>query len=499
MWRPLLIQVNLVALLDAVRSGQSSGKVELINPYITGGLPDETGNPPPNFALSNHWRKDLIPPDREVSLNENLLGVAVGAAVAFVLFAFWWIWLKPQSHAEEGEMPATNRSDVHSPPVKRRCKGICVAKWALPILLWMFSCFICMWFLHIGTYYYIQTMDRMNQAYMPDPDYKPTKAHQSLSPGLGEQDVSYGSLQDPLAGRLGWKKVPISTLDAVSAALPVTWLLMTLWVGDLQHFTKVILCNSMLAIGKGVFGMITIVPDSIGWASCKERLGEENLAYFRNEVPDPHTDAWGGLSPAIALLKMEACGPKCDRLGSGVRFCADMMYSGHTYFTCLYALALIELVRWHTRKRGWTVFWQNVAIGLVMFLAVAEQLVEAYLVIKNRFHYTMDIVMAMLLTFLWFTNGSISIAAKTWSHWREPPHELVHEPEELRALEGLIQKYDYALVPKALLRSEGDIWVPICCVPFCCLYGRHHIVDDDTFRKMGADVKQARIMTDQSV
>ena len=57
----------------------------------------------------------------------------------------------------------------------------------------------------------------------------------------------------------------------------------------------------------------------------KERLGPNALEYFRAEG-SAHSLAWD-------LLVTEMFGPRRNRLGSGMRFCADMLYSGHTYFT----------------------------------------------------------------------------------------------------------------------------------------------------------------------
>ena len=86
----------------------------------------------------------------------------------------------------------------------------------------------------------------------------------------------------------------------------------------------------VLAFGKGIFGATTIIPDSIGWANCKARLGEEGLAYFQNEVPDPTTH--GLWTMVMAILGVELAGPHQDRRGEtkkyllkiagGVRTCA---------------------------------------------------------------------------------------------------------------------------------------------------------------------------------
>ncbi|CAE7656810.1 unnamed protein product, partial [Symbiodinium necroappetens] len=54
------------------------------------------------------------------------------------------------------------------------------------------------------------------------------------------------------------------------------------YLRDVQQWTKVLLSHSVLAIGKGVFGVVTIMPDSIGWANCKARLGPSGVDFFKN-------------------------------------------------------------------------------------------------------------------------------------------------------------------------------------------------------------------------
>merc|ERR1712217_766189 len=98
----------------------------------------------------------------------------------------------------------------------------------------------------------------------------------------------------------------------------------------------------------------------------------------------------GFVKTFMALLSMEMFGPHQDRLGSGMRFCADMMYSGHTYFTCLYGLGLVELVRRVRAKfhRGMTPPLCDGCVIFISLVCVIQQAVEIYLVELDHFHYT---------------------------------------------------------------------------------------------------------------
>merc|ERR1719491_2049130 len=111
-----------------------------------------------------------------------------------------------------------------------------------------------------------------------------------LSPGVYPQNVSFGSLDDPIESALGWTKVNMKVLDMVSALLPMSWFVMTILTDDLVLWTKCILVNCILLLGKGLFGWITVVPDSGGWANCKERLGTAGLASMRAEIGSPADD-----------------------------------------------------------------------------------------------------------------------------------------------------------------------------------------------------------------
>jgi hypothetical protein len=299
-------------------------------------------------------------------------------------------------------------------------------------------------------------------------------------------------LEDPLEGYLGWTKIDMHLLDRVSAFLPLTWGLATVLTADLQLWTKMLFVNAFLALGKGLFSIFTVVPDSIGWQQCKARLKPENLRFLREKVPPP--EKAGFLATAWALFRMEVAGKDGDLLngvGPGMRWCADMLYSGHTYFTCLYALGLVELV-W-CKTRHWQRRWHYTALTVVSLLAVGEQVLEVAMVIENRFHYTMDVMMAILLTFLFYTNSTIIISAKSWVHWHGHVSPSAQEAlldksrarilvsmQEVNGLSEWLARHKHLhIVSSDRHKPDGDIWVPFCCVPFCMQYGRHHVYCDN--------------------
>mmetsp|Transcript_9310 Transcript_9310/g.17165 ORF Transcript_9310/g.17165 Transcript_9310/m.17165 type:complete len:408 (-) Transcript_9310:151-1374(-) len=349
-------------------------------------------------------------------------------------------------------------------------------KWLVPAFLVALSSILCMWMLHLATFYYVQGIIRFEKAYAPQ-EHK--ENHPGLfSNGLREDEVSFGSLQDPLEAQLGFQEVPLKALDAVALVFPSLWFLTVLYLWDVQQWTKCLLCHSVLAIGKGVFGAVTIIPDSIGWDQCKKRLGKSGLEFFMHEVPDPTKH--GMWTTSMAILGVELAGPHQNRIGAGMRFCADMLYSGHTYFTILYILALCELVPKALRNPDSGLYVKNerkrrLILVLLYIFCIMQQCIEICLVLQNRFHYTSDVALAVLLTFLWYTSAPICIAAKWWAQLGKDPLPQAFDPK------------DMVLIPAQVL--QADVWLPMFCLPFCCLMGSHHVISGRDVNSWQADGK----------
>lgn len=319
-------------------------------------------------------------------------------------------------------------------------------KWLAPFSAAALASFLSMWLLHISTYYYVHSMLQFEMHYKVQVTSTPDAV--VLSDGVNTSDISFGSLADPLEEELGYKKINIGALDAIAALFPAVFFLLAFLMDELGLFTKVMLSHSFLALGKGLFAVMTVVPDSAGWHVCKERLGGTGIAW----MSDIHT--------MLEILYMEAFGVDGHRL----RYCADMMWSGHTYVTTLYGLGVYELVR--VLSLNWPRDARRRMLVIVGLIAVGEQVVEVYCVLLNRFHYTMDVAMAIMLTFLFYTNGSIAVAEKWWVSW------------------GVAKNADFDVEDPLSLDSHGDVLVPPCCVPFCCLTGGQHIYSDDDVKRM---------------
>lgn len=152
-----------------------------------------------------------------------------------------------------------------------------------------------------------------------------------------------------------------------------------------------------------------------------------------------------------------------------------MMWSGHTYFVAIFAFGLHECVRRALCSASAT---KRILVeSLVASAAILQQTVEVYFVLKSRFHYTSDVVMAIFVTYLLFTNSTVAVLANWWAR----PGK-----DELKALHERLSKDKHATESKWLqngLKSEGSISLGCCC----CSMSRqfiyspkdiHDIVDD---------------------
>jgi len=266
--------------------------------------------------------------------------------------------------------------------------------WAVPFFLAACGFFLQNFQLRIGTYHYVHKMlqyDLVRTQSMQASNYTEPIP---LTIGQTPLNVSFGSLDDPMTSALGpYQKVNISVLDMLAALFPFFFVVFAIAMDKPFVMTRVMLCFCVLAVGKGFFAWITIVPDSNGWQACKARL-----------APGSYSVEW--YAKERSVLEILLMDPRS-------RLCADMMWSGHTYFVTVFALGLHEAVR---RGMKATIAWHRIlAESLVATAAILQQTVEIYFVLKSRFHYTSDVVMAIFVTYLLYTNSTIAVVAAWWT------------------------------------------------------------------------------------
>jgi len=292
--------------------------------------------------------------------------------------------------------------------------------------------------LHFATYYYVHTMtqhdlllNHANTTQFNDSNFI------ALSIGRTPQNVSFGALQDTPTLAVGpYQHTGLLPLDMLAAAFPLLFIVLAVAMDNVHVWTRIMLCFFVLAVGKGFFAWITVEPDSNGWQACRDRLAGST-----------YSAEW--YSQRRSFLDFFTIDPTS-------RLCADMMWSGHTYFVALFAFGLHECTRLALRASS---AWKRIlAESIVAFLAVVQQVVEIYFVLKSRFHYSADVVMAILVTYLLYTNSTIAIMT---SRWLTPDPKRLKE-DFLTARREYGRKYRSPTWMLTLL-SRGVINLGCCC------------------------------------
>mmetsp|Transcript_34141 Transcript_34141/g.72608 ORF Transcript_34141/g.72608 Transcript_34141/m.72608 type:complete len:581 (+) Transcript_34141:232-1974(+) len=334
---------------------------------------------------------------------------------------------------------------LHSAGSPKGSYGWYGVKWAVPAACFASSFYIQNVLLHIATYFYIEWMYRLEESLS-------SRASEDLSTSdVLSSKIGEGSLHDMSASILGWHNINMAAIDGITISLPCLWFALVVWRLDLHLFTKCTVCGSFLALGKGMLSVLTVVPDSIGWAACKVRLGEDGVKWF--EDPDHvnfSKDPWNSL---LHMAEITAVPPGNTGI---LRFCADMLYSGHTYFVALFALGVYDGTRpFFRNSRFHSCF--RVLMGTMLCLVVFT---DATLILLNKFHYTIDIVLALMVVFLYYTNAAIARAVVWWA-------------DEVWVPKGKRIVLKQTLGPFG--SGYGEILIPPCFFPFCLISGRYTI------------------------
>lgn len=390
----------------------------------------------------------------------GILSIVLGA-VLFILYKIGEVVERRQEEHKLGPLAHYKFVDMLTAPMKKFDDFVSYlrrkyplahegVKWALPLGMTGLGQFFMQVCLHCATYFYIISMDTLvHEVKTTQGDNVNYLTDLSMGWSITNGTKPFGSLEDPVARLVPYFSVNINTLDLVAGALMMVFVVLCFFQNDKKLWTKVFVCHALLAVCKGIIDVTTIEPDSSGWENCQERLGGQPVVDMFKKKFNPFTDGYFYFFMEVALFEM--FGFQMDRITSGVRYCSDMMLSGHTFVTCLYALGTCELLQRIRQNPP-----RNVCVkhfidtwGLVLYIVfvvfiICEQLLEISLVLSDRFHYTADVVVAIIATLALYTNGPLAIYAEWWaSSFGE------FDADEL----------------------EGNIWVPPCCIPFCDPHG----------------------------
>lgn len=338
---------------------------------------------------------------------------------------------------------------------------VLIIQWLVPLLVKILSTVLCSFLMHVATYVYVNDMVSFEK-HRNDTDTCEYIYPTSDWMVQGLQDASKNSTT------LDQKvEVRPASFDQVMMLFPVMVCFFSALTQDLQIWAKSLLTHILFLLLRGILTVVTFVPDSAGWEGCKYKLQDSGVYYFSEEV----SKLW----PAFDLLKMEVVGMHQDRIGSDVGYCGGSLFSTQTILfncSCLYALALFELSRRQFLLRKIPMRQPLlVALGVVFSLL---QAVEIYLALHENSFYTADVLLSYMLVFLLYTCGPLQLAVKWWCGLGEP--RLGDLSQKLKPRPKLFGPLVHFPVAPESIREEGDVFVPMCCVPSCLCDGFHHLV-----------------------
>jgi hypothetical protein len=154
-----------------------------------------------------------------------------------------------------------------------------------PMILFFFSFGFQSFMLHLATHFYIVYMENEKG------DNERQREGGQLLDVVGNLVAKYlsGNKDTSNEGAVfeGVVNIPTKLLDA-SAAIPLFFCVVAYGLAMMKKtfniglWNKTYIVASLMAIMKGVFDVVTILPDSTGWENCTNRLTKEGLASLRN-------------------------------------------------------------------------------------------------------------------------------------------------------------------------------------------------------------------------
>lgn len=191
-------------------------------------------------------------------------------------------------------------------------------------------------------------------------------------------------------------------------------------------WTKTFFVFAVMNVGKGLFDTATTVPDSAGWQKCKDRLTIQGVQAIENgnigEIPFTASELLSSI--AIEVLGYSKSGKGTRH----VRFCSDMLSSGHTSLAVVFALGVRKMLASYLHSiPGVSKIAENIVLNAVNAVLCICVLVDVGVIGITRFHYAVDIALAIILALLWFDSIHLETCVSWWTrgfHWYQVDADL---------------------------------------------------------------------------
>uniref|UniRef100_A0A7S0AAA3 Sphingomyelin synthase-like domain-containing protein n=1 Tax=Pyrodinium bahamense TaxID=73915 RepID=A0A7S0AAA3_9DINO len=311
-------------------------------------------------------------------------------------------------------------------------------KWAAPLLAFLAALLLQSLWLHAATQRYVLWLERLGRAFSggagaAGPHGRTAGPHVPPAELLGPRDN--------IANWLGPSDSSKLPLDIVAGAVPCVWLAVVVGQRNLRLWTHTLLAGSLLVALKGFCAWVTLVPDPAGGEDCLDRLHPQARSHFQRQGGFPES------IPIVLWLWVQD-------LVAGMRSQRSLVcaggFSGPSCVCTLFSLGLYDATRIRVRKmRPHFRTLYHVASAVLLSIVV---LVDAGLDLAARRQTTLDVVLALVLALLLYGSPVVAMSADRF------------------LLQGCPVDADVKAGCDA-----GDVVVPPCCLPFCCLHGRYFL------------------------
>jgi len=279
-------------------------------------------------------------------------------------------------------------------------------RWAAPALALLFGLFIQTAGLYLGTRCYVQWMDEQHQPLLWGQGGPSDVADDAGAASDKSTHSANGDHQER-------HHVGGSFVDHLTMCVPVIWLGWVTRTRDLHRWTQILISGALLATFKGFLAWATVMPDAEGWGACKARLGADGLMYYRRQAGVTLIKREIDISEMLLdMLLLVMRGLWLSGQEQRECFCADTMFCSTT---CLYALLCASLYqaveasasRLEARS-------QFVALTIARVLLGSVVAVTSILPVWRSRHYVADVVMALALALLVYSNPAVTVAVERW-------------------------------------------------------------------------------------
>jgi len=304
-------------------------------------------------------------------------------------------------------------------------------KWILPLVGFLASLLIQSIGLCASTQRYVLWMAQLDHQLVSHDGAVPAGA-------AGNRSLPIEMLgpRDNFADWLGHGSASKLPVDVVAWAIPCVWVATALTSGNLRLWAHTLLAASLLALMKGTFAWMTLVPDASGWEACRERLHPQ------------------GQQPAPVPSVLMVLGLWFQDLVFGMRrqqtLVCTSSFSGPSYICALFSLGLYDACRIKVRQLKPQFRTLSHVLSAVVLTAIV--LTDAYLDLVTGRQYTMDVALALAFALLFYSSPVIAMSVDSFLIWGCPI--------DADAKGGC---------------DVGDVVVPPCCMPFCFMHGRYFL------------------------